>query len=300
MPPAGSGKRGPALRLLPEGRSGGARILSPAGVGALGDDAEGVSGTTCWPDPRAVRADSFEIASAGYDPSLQLVGGDPSGSQSWAGLVVPTGPTAQTPSFDRRYLFLLAWLRLDANRRGKIIGLRTSVRLGATVTSTLGGVPYPIEHELQDPFWKGPGGNYCFYLRRIPTPGQRLVYNIDDGPSLSFQYANGPALLYQSLNPYIPPGAGVPPGVDLMPGGSWYDNRFGPWRNESGPGSVDIGVQGPCDVGLFISLQQMAQIKPVPAPGIVVPADDAFLQANPLAQFARVSGSIIWQEVSAR
>lgn len=282
-----------ALRLLDA--PGRAASLTGVARTATRDD---VTGDTDWARPRPVRPDSFEVASAGYDPSLQLVGGDPSGTQTWTGLVVPTDPT---PTFDRRYLFLLAWLRLDANRRGKICGIRTSVRLGANVESTVQGVPYPIEHELVDPLWKGPGGNYCFYLRRIPSPGQRLVYNIGDGPSLSFQYANGPALLYQSLAPYIPPGAGVPPGVDLMPGGAWNDNRFGPWKNENAWHSTDISVQGGCDIGLFISLQQMQKSKPVPAPGTPgLDPDDAFLMNNPLAQFKRVVGSFIWQEVSAR
>lgn len=293
MPPGNQTRPG-GLRLLAGGGRGGRR----AGVGD--DEAsarDDVTGDTAWPRPRPVRPTSFELASAGYDPSLQLVGSDPSGSQAWGGLVVPRDPT---PSFNRRYLFMLAWMRLDANRRGKVRGIRTSIRLGASVPSSVQGIPYPVEHELVDPFWKGPGGNYCFYLRRIPSPGQRPIYNIDDGPSLSFQYANGPSLLYQSLSPYMPPAGGVPPGVDLMPGGAWYDNRFGPWRNESTWSGTDISVQGPCDIALFVSLQQMALVKPVPAPDVMgLGPDDTFLQKNPTAQFARVAGSLIWQEVTA-
>jgi hypothetical protein len=292
MPPGGKSARAAApLRLLR--RAG----LADEGEASNRDD---VTGDTRWPRPQPVRPTSFELASAGYDPSLQVVGSDPNGDSCWAGLVVPTGAAAVTPNFSRRYLFMLAWMRLDPNRRGKIVGIRTSVRLGAMAPSTVQGIAYPVEHELQDPFWKGPGGNYCFYLQRIASPAQQLVYNIDDGPSLSYQYANGPALLYQSLSPYIPPASGMPPGVSLMPGGSWYDNRFGPWRNEDVWGGVDIAVQGPCDVALFISLQQMAQVKPVPAPGVLgLSPDDYFLQQNPTAQFARVAGSLIWQEVTA-
>ena len=290
---------------MPRGGStgGGAAPLRLASRGGLAGDGDAsvrddVTGDTSWSRPRPVRPDSFELASAGYDPSLQLVGSDPSGSQAWGGLVVPPAPT---PDFTRRYLFLLAFMRLDANRRGKIVGIRTSVRLGVTIDSTIEGIGYPIEHEIEDPFWKGPGGNYCFYLRRIPSPGQRLVYNIDDGPSLSYQYANGPALLYQSLGPYIPPGAGIPPGVDMMPGGAWYDGRYSRWSEQNGAQGVDISVQGRCDIGLFVSLQQMAVSKPVPnADAQGLSNDDTFLQKNPTAQFVRVAGSILWREVSAR
>ena len=282
---------------------GAARRIAGGALGDPGDAStrDDITGDVNWPRPKPVRTDSFELASAGFDPSLQLVGGGPDGGQSWGGLVVPTGATAYTPSSSRRYLFLLAWMRLDPNRRGKIVGLRTGLWLGAQVASTVSGVPYLVEHELQNPMWKGPGGNASFFLRRIPSPGQRLTYNSDDSPSVSFQYANGPALLYQSLNPYIPPGGGVPPGVNLMPGASFFDNRYGPWRNLDALGSVDISVQGGCDIGLFCSLQQMKTVKPVPDPSVTgLPPDDAFLQANPTAQFARVAGSFIWQEVSAR
>ena len=293
MPPSKTAER--ALRL----HGGGKRR-----AGQLGDElneAIDITGDVNWPRPVPVRPDTFEISSVGSDPTLQLVGSDPSGGQSWSGLVVPTDPT---PSFDRRYLFLLAWMRLDANRRGKIRGIRTSLRLGVSVNAVVGSVAspqlYPIEHEIVDPFWKAPLGNAVFYLRRI-TPGQRLVFNADDGPSLNFDYANTPSLLYHSLAPYVPPGTGAPPGVDLMPSGSWYDLRYGPVRDSSALYSTDIAVQGRCDIGLFCSLQQMPAVKAVPAPGVTgLGPDDAFLQANPTAQYARVFGSFIWQEVSAR
>ena len=276
----------------------GLRLIGGSGEASDRDDVTGAD-SCAWPRP--VRPDSFELASSGSDPSLQLVGSDPTGGQSWSGLVVPTDAT---PDYAHRYLFMLAWMRLDANRRGKIRGIRTSLLLGANVASVVGessGQPYAVEHELQNPFWKHPLGNYCFYLRRISTPGQKLVYNIDDGPSQNYQYANGPALLYQSVRPYVPPFAGVPPGVDLMPCGTWYDNRFGPWRDQNAWTGVDISVQGPCDLALFCSLQQMPTLKAVPASDVTgLPPDDAFLQANPTAQFARVAGSFIWQEVSAR
>jgi hypothetical protein len=274
--------------------------VPPRSAIALASSPRNVSGdlASCI---RPMRADSFELASAGSDPTLQLVGSDPTGGQSWSGLVVPS---QATPDYAHRYLFMLAWLRLDANRRGKIRGVRTSVLLGATVASVVGeasGLPYPIEYELQNPFWKSPLGNYCFYLRRISTPAAQIPYNIDDGPSQKFQYANGPALLYQSFRPYVPPFAGVPPGVDLMPCGSWYDNRFGPWRDQNAWTGMDVSVQGPCDLALFCSLQQMPAVKAVPSPDAVgLPPDDAFLQNNPTAQFARVAGSFVWQEVSAR
>jgi hypothetical protein len=247
-----------------------------------------------------VRPDTFETASAGFDPNLQLIGGDPWGNPAWGGLVVPTGPGTQTTSFKTRYLFLLAWMRLDNARRGKVVGVRTSVRLGVDVPGTVEGMTYPVEHEIVDPFWKSTTGNVCFFLRRIPTPGQRLVFNPLDGPSLNFQYAHTPSLLYQSLAPYIPPGNGVPMGVDLSPGlGAWYDGRFGPWRDESALGSTDIAVQGPCDIGLFASVFQMPQVKNVPASAVGLDPDDAFLANFPLAQFKRVAGSFFWREVTA-
>jgi hypothetical protein len=288
----------PRLHLVGEGLR---RRLEPSGVGREGNmPGIDVSGNVSWPTPHPVRPDTFEMASAGFDPNLQLIGGDPWGDPSWAGLVVPTGPGTETPNFKRRYLFLLAWMRLDNARRGKVVGVRTSVRLGANVAGTVEGLPYPVEHEIVDPFWKSTTGNVCFFLRRIPSPGQHLVFNTLDGPSLNFRYANTPALLYESLAPYVPPGNGVPPGVDISPGlGSWQDGRFGPWRSEDALGSTDIAVQGPCDIGLFASVFQMPIQKNVPESAAGLDPDDAFLANHPTAQFKRVAGSFFWKEVTA-
>lgn len=255
-----------------------------------------------WPRPRPVRSDLFELASVGFDPNLQLIGGDPWGTSSWAGLIVPNDAT---PDYKHRYLFLLAWMRLDANRWGRIRGLRTSILLGADVPSTIEGVPYSVEYELQNPFWKAPTGNACFFLQRIPSPGQQpLLDPTVRGimPSVSYVYSNSPSLLYQSLSPYVPPGNGVPPGVPLSAGlGNFYDNRFGPWRNEDAWSSTDIAVQGPCDIGLFCSVFQMADGQPVPALGTLgLPPDDEFLMNNPTAKFKRVAGAFVWQEDTAK
>lgn len=285
----------PRLRMVGDGLH---RRLAPIGSPAIIPGVD-VSGNVAWPTPRPVRPDAFEQATAGFDPGLQLIGGDPWGDPLWGGLVVPTGPGTETPNFTRRYLFLLAWMRLDTNRRGKIAGIRTSVRLGALVTGTTEDLPYPVEHEILDPFWRSTTGNYCFFLRRIPSPAQQLVFNTTDGPSLNFQYANTPALLYQSLAPYVPPGNGVPPGVDMSPGlGAWNDLRFH-WRSETALGSTDIAVQGPCDIGLFCSVFQMPMVKNVPASALGLDPDDAFLANHPTAQFKRVAGSFFWKEVTA-
>src|ERR1700691_491131 len=161
---------------------GAARRL--AGVGNTGTETIPRDGPR-WPEPRPVRRDLFELASAGFDENLQLIGGDPWGTSSWAGLRVPG---VATPNFERRYLFMLAMLRLDPNRWGRIRGIRTSVSLGASITSTVTVFPYIVAQEVQNPFWKGRNGNVCFFLRRIPSPGQRPVFNVDDGPSLNYQY----------------------------------------------------------------------------------------------------------------
>jgi hypothetical protein len=267
------------------------------GVGR-GNEGESRDGP-CWPEPVPVRRDLFEIASVGQDPNLQLIGSDPQGSSGWAGLIVPS---AVTPDPQHRYLFLLAWMRLDANRWGRIRGIRTSVLLGASVASTVAGVPYPVEHEIQNPFWKPPNGNVCFFFQKIPSPPE-MPYDSRSAPSLSFIYSNSPALLYQNTVPYQPPGAGMPPGVPISPGlGTWYDGRFSRWRSEHGWDAVDFTVRGPCDIGLFCSVFQMQGLgQPVPAPGVMgLPPDDAFLQNNPGAQFRRVAGAFVWQEDTAK
>ena len=297
---SGAAKRAPAPRLRVVGTGIHRRL--DGGFGSINDSTKRVAGETCGPQP--VRPDSFELASSGLDPNLQLIGGDPWASSAWAGLVVPNGPTVLTEKPSLRFLFLLAWMRLDARRRGRIRGIRTTALLGATIASTVEATPYFIEQEIQNPFWKTNYGNICYFLRRIPTPGQRLIFNTSDGPSLNYLYANTPSLLYISPPDlgYIPPNNGVPPGVDLSPGlGAWYDGRFGPWRSENAWGSVDIAVQGPCDIGLFASVYQMPQNKPVPPPGTAgLPPDDAFLMNFPTAQFTRIAGSFIWEEVTAR
>lgn len=272
-----------------------------AGVSGDGDEGGRWGGDHGrWPEPQPVRRDAFEVGSVGFDPSLQLVGSDPWGSANWSGLLVPTGAAAATPSYDRRYLFLLAWLRLDgSNRRGRIRGVRTATWLYALQKSTVSGVSYPVYHKVRDPAWKSPLGNVSFSLRRIPVPGQRLPYNPLNGPSLSFRYANSPALLFESLAPYVPPGGGLPPGEPLSPGlGTWYDDRFGFEGNRWN--ACDIAVRGGCDIGLFAMVQQMPLSKAVPLPTAVgLDEDDAFLRDNPTAQIGRVFGSFVYQEETA-
>lgn len=295
---AAPSKEQPRLRLVGTGLS--RRLVQaaemPKGPLGRGEDQDG----PCWPEPVPVRRDLFEIASAGFDPNLQLIGGDPSGTPSWGGLVVPSAPT---PSSQYRYLFMLAWMRLDANRWGRIRGIRTNILLGASIPSTVAGVDYNIEHELQNPFWKAPNGNVCFMFQKIASPPP-MPYNTRNGPSLSYRYSNSPALLFETLAPaYQPPGAGQPPGVAISQGlGTFYDNRFGVWRNEEAWGSVDIAVQGPCDIALFCSVFQMAGAgQPVPPPGTLgLPSDDAFLMNNPATQFKRVVGAFVWEENTAK
>ncbi len=272
-----------------------------AGVAGEGDEGGRWGGDHGrWPEPQPVRRDAFEVASVGFDPSLQGVGSDPWGSPNWSGLIVPTGVAAATPSFDRRYLFLLAWMRLDgSNRRGRIRGIRTATWLYALQPSTTTGVSYPVYHKVRDPAWKPPLGNWSFFLRRIPVPGQRLPYNPLSGPSLAFRYANSPALLFESLAPYVPPGGGLPPGEPLSPGlGAWYDDRFGFEGNRWS--ACDIAVRGGCDIGLFASVHQMPVDKPVPlSTAVGLDEDDEFLRDNPTAQIGRVFGSFVYQEETA-
>lgn len=230
----------------------------------------------------------YEIASSGIDEQLQGLGGDPFNGSSATGLRVPT---LATPDAQHRYLFLACQFSLGENARAIIRGWRQLVTLGALVspagTGETGNRARFVEQEVTSPVFRLPDGNVSFHLRRLGPPNARgwpqyQPSNLTDLRSFKKGWADGPALLYQSytipaadefyvdLTAYTPPNLGRPWGTSLSDGqlNAVYDLRtqwrtHGAWDN-----SLDLVVDGPDTIAMFISVQQSAGATPITVGGV--------------------------------
>jgi hypothetical protein len=249
--------------------------------------------------PRGTRS---ELSSVGFDTSLQGVGGDPDGTGYAVGIRVPSPVSATTAN---RYLFMLARIRLGAFRKAHLVGIRQMATIGTLVSN--GGSPaanYPLEMEIQSPFWKFTDGNISWHLRRIPLGFQQQA-NVFNGEGQSFLDSRTPSLLYLNA-PGEAGGYAAPkvPGVPLIGQlGTFYDLRWN-WRDDHAFASVDTEIEGPCDIALFASVKQTnpetrtALVLPdsLPAGSYSVPNEDAFVVNFPSAIYWRIAGALIFQE----
>jgi hypothetical protein len=212
----------------------------------------------------------IEIASSGIDEYLQGVGGDPFGGGSSVGLRVPS---LATPTFvdDRRkrYLFLAASFTVGEGAVAVIRGYRQLVTLGHAIPAA----NIFEELEVTSPFFRLPDGNVSWHLRRLGPPNAGGYPNTQptplDLPSFKKGWCDGPALLYQDyaipagdkfythLTSYTPPNGGQPWGTPPSDGqqGTFYDLRT-PWRSSRAWSSLDMVVEGPDTIAMFISVKQ--------------------------------------------
>jgi hypothetical protein len=208
-----------------------------------------------------------EICSTGADEYLQALGGDPEGGATSMGLRVPT---LATPDTNSRYLFLGASFTLGAGARARILGYRQFSSLGTTLSQTRF-----VEQEILSPNFRLPDGNISWSIRRLGPPnaagfGSGTPTPLDlnsfkkgwcDGPALLYDdYTIAPGnRIYTQLLTYVPPVNGRPWGTPLRAGqqGTFYDQRT-PWRAAQAWSSLDMELEGPDTIAMFISVRQSA------------------------------------------
>jgi hypothetical protein len=244
----------------------------------------------------------FEIATSGVDEYLQGLGGDPYRGSSAVGLRVPA---LATPDADSRYLFLGASFSIAERVKVRIKGYRQLVTLGLDVT-TEEGPPRFVEQPVTTPTFRLPDGNWSFHIHRLGPPNSQgfpqPAGNLTDLRSFSKNWADGPSLLYHDytiaagqpyytkLTSYVPPNNGRPWGTILRAGqqGTFYDLRT-EWLTHGAWNALDMELDGPDTIAMFISVQQTAGA--VPAAAL-----SALPNSMPEEQFiAAFPGALIWR-----
>jgi hypothetical protein len=258
-----------------------------------------------------------ELAAAGFDENLQIVGGDPYGGRSAVGIRIPT---LATPNPQSRYLVLLSSFSIPEGQRAVIRGYRQLVTLGViqNADSGAGAAPRVIEQLVTSPFWAFPDGNISWHLQNLgAAPGASTTQSLAGAvptPSSSFAFrwaSGGAALLYETatipvgglyvdLTAYTPPNQGQPQGRSLRAGtnATFYGQQTD-YLDHGAWGSLDIDVEGPKTVGFFASV---GQSNPGTRPTVTVPGtfyqnglsdEELFLLNFPSAVYWRVGGSLI-------
>jgi hypothetical protein len=240
---------------------------------------------------------TFEISASGIDETLQGLSSDPFGA------AVGSGPGLRVPAFvntnDTRYLFLLASRRLDIRQKTRIIGWRELVTIGVDLAQATpfgptkkgqfgapppGAQSLPIELEVTSPTFRFPDGNVSYHLVREPLQVPFTQRPLTDAQSFAFVTSDTPALLYQTasfsagtdpvtgapgyymlnMSDYTPPSALRATWEPLAGLGNLHDLRT-PYRDAHGWSSLDIEVDGGCNVRLYASvLQTNPATRPLP------------------------------------
>lgn len=250
------------------------------------------------------RGSKYEVSTKAFDPRFQTLGAGPDKSGEFVGVPVPSFAGA---GVDGRYLFMLANARFGAHRRAHLVGIRTLVTILAQVSdgvSPPGTRTYFLERMIRNPTWSFQDGNVSFHLRQVSNV-PNIPTNVLNRAGSAQGYAQTPALLYNTINyagTYSPPAIQGDPLIPEL--GTWHDLRF-PWESSQGWDSVDIQVDGPCDVALYASVKQT---NPATRTTLTLPAfpnvqmealedsEDLFVFAFPQAQYGRVAGSLIFEE----
>lgn len=241
----------------------------------------------CCDQPLILRP-TFECVSAGADPDLLGVGSSPYvGDASATFLPVPEEPT---PDQRSRYLYRLVVVPVSAGQVAIIRGVRTYVG----IRGTLDDVPYEIP--VTTPNWKFTNGNYSFHVRRLGPAFYDSRFSATQQPGTSPQTSGSDsALLFNQLAaPYIPRGAGLPPGdgVDFLT--TWRDMRY-PWTAANWD-LLRVPVPGPCTLVLYASIHQTdPETRPDPAdiPCDVLVPEDRFVANFTDARFGHVGGALL-------
>ena len=226
-----------------------------------------------------LRTGRYAVSTVGFDPNLQLIGSDPYASSSYTGLWVPSDPTT-TPQ--GRYLFLLARSGFQFGERVRLVGIKQFASLTARVDTVDGPAPSFFELPIHTPTWRfWNGGNISWHVRLVHKT-RRPTRNPLNADSLIYQDAPGPALLYDSLAPYVPPNAGRPPGdpIPFCDLGNFHDLRY-PWRDSQSELELNIPLPPAFDVAIYASVWQHN-----PSAGLPALTDLQVATMSPEDQFA--------------
>jgi hypothetical protein len=257
-------------------------------------------------------AGRYEIATAGPNPEFGFVGSDAYDTNAYTGLVVPSTPSAAIGG--ARYLFLLARASFQTGQQGvRLVGIRQYAEAVARIpagTSPLTSTSPPpgspvgstvtFRREIKNALWHPPDGSISWHVM-IVSKGRRDTRNPANADGLIYQDAKSPALLYQSLAPYVPPNGGRPWGRPIGASlGNIHEMRY-PWRTDQSERTIDIPLPLPCDVALFASVRQNdPTTNPILASGTAMQfaalmPEDRFLTAySAFAQYGSIAGALVF------
>jgi hypothetical protein len=264
-----------------------------------------------------MRGIRYEVSTSGFDPALQGVWSDPYGGAYNVGLMVPQVlPVVRDPQ--HRLLFMLAFARFGAHRKARLVGVRQLLTIAALIPQPSAEIPPPpyiFEQQVKTPYWHFTDADVSWHVMRVP-PGNQPLPNKANADGIAFRYATGAALLFEK-NPngvsYAPPNGGRPLGAPISSSlGNLHDIRY-PWNSDHAQDSLDIEIEGPCDLVFYASVQQT---NPATRPSIssagltfpfgtgCLPKEEAFIgnfenQTTPVpVTYWRIGGSMIIEENS--
>lgn len=241
----------------------------------------------------------WEVSTVGLDPNLQTVG-SPNTIQPYSvGLKIP----ANLPGPGISYLFTLAFARFGAHEKGCLVGIRQMLTMIAYVTGASEDEgDYPLEFEIKSPFWHFTDSVVEWSVRKVAPDPRPVFNNPANADGLMFEYAMGPALLYQTPPPAYTPPDGFSGNVLTADLASIRDIRF-PWQDDHAWDSLSVPFEGPCDIVLQAKvLQTVPANRQTLATALnilpFITPEDAFIAENgpaPSAVLFRIAGSLIFQ-----
>ena len=261
----------------------------------------------------------LEVVSAGPNAEFGFIGSDPYDTNAYTGLVVPATPSAAID--DARYLFMLARASFNAgeqsadNRGVRLVGMRQYAELVARIpagTSPLAegegppaGSTVTFRKEIEQPLWHPLDGDISWHVMIVGRSSQRDQRNPANADGVVYMDSASPALLYQSLAPYVPPNGGRPWGTPMTSSlGNLHDLRYR-WRDRYTQRAIDIPINPPCDVALFASVRQNdPATNPVFTDEAIAtaqfsalsPEDQFVIAYAAYAQYGTIAGSLVFDQ----
>jgi hypothetical protein len=178
-----------------------------------------------------------------------------------------------TLAFTDRYLFTGCACSIGEGAKARILGYRQLVTIGqANVGAGESPTPRFVEQEVTSPFWRFSDGNVWMGLRQAGGPNWQGAATATPVPGTpprgtSFQDSMAPSLLYEEitlpvgntiypdLTAYVPPNHGRPWGRPIQSGNDWLSLQT-QWRTHGAWHSMDLEVEGPDTIAIFISVLQ--------------------------------------------
>jgi len=249
----------------------------------------------------ATTSNRWCVTTASRDPDFGFIGSDPFNTEDFTGIVVPSAPSASIAG--ARYLMLLARAQFNDGQQGvKLVGIRQFADLVARIPGVEGSPDTVFHREILSPLFHLPDGNISWHVMIIDKTwrDRRNPANVD---SLIYQDAYSPAILYQSLAPYVPPNGGRPWGTPIDSSlGNIHELRY-PWRTDSIETELRIPVPVPSDVALFASVRQNDPALNPSASELGLTSDqvqaleleDQFVLEFSGVQFGHVAGSLVFE-----